>query len=89
MDVGLVIEIAQRTLYVLVLLIMPLLGLSLVVGLAISVFQATTQIQEQTLVFVPKILSIIVGIAVFGGWMLRILMDFTQDLYMNINTYIR
>lgn len=67
----------------------PLLGISLVVGLAVSVFQATTQIQEQTLSFIPKILSVIVAIAAFGSWMLTMLTDYTNNLFQNILQYIR
>ena len=67
----------------------PMLGLSLIVGLAVSIFQATTQIQEQTLAFIPKILAVIGGIALFGAWMLRMLIEFMQDIFLNMNNYIR
>ncbi|HPD00011.1 MAG TPA: flagellar biosynthetic protein FliQ [Acetivibrio sp.] len=45
--------------------------------------------QEQTLTFIPKILAILSGIVIFGAWMLRVLIDFTQNIYLNINQYIR
>ena len=67
----------------------PMLGVGLIIGLLVSVFQATTQIQEQTLTFIPKILSVLGAIAIFGPWMLRVLIEFTQAIYMNINHYIR
>lgn len=89
MDQGLVLEIAQKALLTVIYVSAPLLGLSLIVGVAISVFQATTQIQEQTLSFVPKILAIAGGIAFFGAWMLRTLIEFTQGIFLNINQYIR
>jgi len=89
MDTGTVIDIAQRALLTVIYVAAPMLGLSLLVGVAISIFQATTQIQEQTLTFVPKILAVIAAVAVFGSWMLRILINYTQDLYLNINQYIR
>lgn len=89
MEQGVVIDIAQRALLTVIYVSAPMLGLSLIVGLAVSIFQATTQIHEQTLTFVPKILAVIVAIAVFGSWMLRILTEYTQNLYLNINQYIR
>lgn len=84
-----VINIAQNALMTVLYVSAPLLGTSLIVGLAVSVFQATTQIQEQTLSFIPKILSIIIAIAVFGTWMLNILTEYTNNLYANILQFIR
>ncbi|MEN6312933.1 MAG: flagellar biosynthesis protein FliQ [Clostridiaceae bacterium] len=89
MDQGTIINIAQDALLVTLYVSAPMLGLSLLVGLAVSIFQATTQIQEQTLSFIPKILAIIVAIAVFGSWMLRMLTEYTNNLYENINQFIR
>lgn len=89
MDQGIIIEIAQRALLVVIYVSAPILALSLIVGLAISIFQATTQIHEQTLTFIPKILSVIAAIAVFGSWMLKVLIEYTQELYSNILHYIR
>lgn len=89
MDQGTVVNLAQETLKMIIYLSAPVLGLSLIVGLAVSIFQATTQIQEQTLAFIPKILAVVAAIAMFGSWMLKILMEFTQNLYANINLYIR
>jgi len=89
MDQDTVINIAQNALKITLYVSAPLLGLSLLVGLAVSVFQATTQIQEQTLSFIPKILSVIVAIAVFGSWMLKVLTEYTSTLYENINQFIR
>lgn len=89
MEQGMVIELAQRALMTVIYVAAPMLGLSLIVGLAVSIFQATTQIQEQTLSFIPKILAVLAGVAIFGSWMLKVLMEFTQGIYMNINQYIR
>lgn len=89
MEQQVVIDIAQRALLVVLYVSAPMLGLSLIVGLAISIFQATTQIQEQTLTFIPKILAVIAGIAIFGAWMLRVLIEFTQELLINMNQYIK
>lgn len=89
MEQGMVIELGQRALMTVIYVAAPMLGLSLIVGLAVSIFQATTQIQEQTLSFIPKILAVLAGVALFGSWMLKVLMEFTQGIYMNINQYIR
>jgi len=88
MDQNTVIDIAQRALLIVLYVSAPMLGLSLIVGLAVSIFQATTQIQEQTMTFIPKILAVIASIAVFGSWILKTLIEYTQNLYMNINQYI-
>jgi len=62
--------------------------LALSVGLAVSIFQATTQIQEQTLAFIPKIVAVLVGIVFFGPWMLTKLVEFTTNIYENMHLYI-
>ena len=85
---GQVIDIAQRALYTILQLSAPMLGLGLAVGLIVAVFQATTQIHEQTLVFIPKILAVIAAIIIFGPWMLNLIIDFTNDLYGSIGSFI-
>jgi flagellar biosynthetic protein FliQ len=89
MDQGVVLAFAQKTLILIIYLSAPMLGLSLIVGLSISIFQATTQIQEQTLTLIPKILAVLAGIALFGAWMLNIMTEFMTDIFVNMNTYIR
>ncbi|HEX9061057.1 MAG TPA: flagellar biosynthesis protein FliQ [Clostridia bacterium] len=89
MDQGAVIDLAMNALKVVILVSAPMLGVSMLIGLAISIFQATTQIQEQTLSFVPKVLAVFASIAIFGAWMLRVLIEYTQGLYLNINQYIK
>jgi len=84
----LVVEIAERAIWVILLTSGPLLILALVTGLSVSIFQATTQIQEQTLAFVPKIVSVLVGIVVFGPWMLARVTTFTADIFENLGRYI-
>ena len=63
---------------------MPMLLAALIVGLAVSVFQAVTQIQEQTLSFIPKIVALVVVVAIAGPWMLSSVVDWTHDLWGNI-----
>lgn len=65
-----------------------MLVIGLVVGLLVSIFQATTQIQEQTLAFIPKIVAVFVAILVFGPWMLNTMVDFTTHLLGNLASYI-
>ncbi|AMQ07218.1 flagellar biosynthesis protein FliQ [Sporosarcina psychrophila] len=84
----LVVEIAERAIWVILLTSGPLLILALVTGLSVSIFQATTQIQEQTLAFVPKIVSVLVGIVIFGPWMLARVTTFTADIFENLGRYI-
>ncbi len=89
MDESSIINIAQEALKVILYVSAPILVISMVVGLVISIFQATTQIQEQTLPFVPKILSVVAAIALFGSWMLRVLIEYTQNILININQFIK
>lgn len=81
-----VIGIMQNALFTIISVSAPMLITALVTGLIISVFMAATQINEQTLSFVPKILAVAVSLIVFGPWMLTKLLDFTTKLfdYMNI-----
>src|SRR5690606_41355167 len=66
-----------------------MIGLGLLVGLVISIFQATTQIQEQTLTFVPKIVAVLVAGVVVGPWMLRTMIEFSERLLSRAHDYIR
>ena len=67
---------------------LPMLGVALVVGLLISILQAVTQIQEQTLSFIPKILGLVVVIAVAGPWMLGTIVTWTTELWQQIPNYV-
>jgi flagellar biosynthetic protein FliQ len=84
-----VVNFAQEAIKVTILVSMPMLALGLVVGLAISIFQAVTQIQEMTLTFVPKILIVLVALLFFANWMLEQLMHFTINVIHQIPYYIR
>lgn len=83
-----VVRIAAEAIYTVLMASGPMLVLALVVGLAISIFQATTQIQEQTLAFVPKIVVVLLSILFFGPWILSKLVDFTFHLLDNLYRYI-
>ena len=84
MSGDLVIQLAQQALMTVMLVAAPMLGLGLTVGLMVSVFQATTSINEQTLSFIPKIIAVFVAILIFGPWMLRIMIEFFIVIFTNI-----
>lgn len=84
-----VIDIASEAIFLIIQTSAPLLIISLIVGLIISIFQTITSIQEQTLTFVPKILAVFLGIMVFGGWMLNKISAYINELWGNFNQYIR
>jgi len=84
-----VLDIARDAVLVIIKLCAPLLGVALIVGLAVSIFQATTQIQEQTLSFVPKILAVFLSVFIFGSWLMTTLREFTLRLYENILRFIQ
>jgi len=79
-----VIKLAEQAIYLILILSAPMLLIALGVGLIVSVFQAMTQIQEQTLAFIPKILAVFLSLVLFGPWMLTILLDFTRDLFQQL-----
>ena len=83
-----VIQLGQEALMVVMLVSAPMLGLGLLFGLMVSVFQATTSIQEQTLAFIPKILAVFVAILIFGPWMLRIMVEYVTRIMVNLPLYI-
>ena len=88
MSGDLVIQLGQEALMVVLLVSAPMLGLGLIVGLAVSVFQATTSIQEQTLAFIPKIIAVFVAVLIFGPWMLSIMVEYVTNMLGNLPSYI-
>ncbi|KRF31914.1 flagellar biosynthesis protein FliQ [Paenibacillus sp. Soil787] len=83
-----VIRIAGEAVYTVLKASAPMLIMGLVVGLIISIFQATTQIQEQTLAFVPKIVAVLLSILIFGPWIMNTLVDFTFNLLNNLYKFV-
>ncbi len=81
MGINLIVRILQSGIWQVFILIAPVLGSALVIGLIISIFQATTSIQEQTLTFLPKLLVILLVIALLGGWMFTRLRNYTINLF--------
>ena len=89
MDISAVTQITRETLYVIIITSAPLLLTSLVVGLAISIFQTVTSIQEQTLTFVPKVLAIFAGILLLGHWMLDNMVGLMTRLWSDFRLYVK
>jgi len=85
----LVMTIGQDALTTMLVLAMPMLLVALSIGLLVGVFQAATQINEMTLSFIPKLIGMSVAIAVAGPWMLKVIVNYTQALIINIPAMIR
>jgi flagellar biosynthetic protein FliQ len=85
---GDVISVSGHAIWITLEIAGPILIVGLLVGLLVSVFQAVTQIQEQTLVFIPKIVAIVAVMAIFGPWMLSTMVNYTQDLFAEIPTLV-
>jgi flagellar biosynthetic protein FliQ len=83
-----VMDLAHKTLFVTSLVSAPLLLIALITGLVIGMLQAATQINESTLSFIPKLLMLVLTLFVAGPWILRVLIDFTHDLYASIPAMI-
>ena len=84
-----VLDIFNEMIWVIIKTAAPLLIISLVVGLIVSIFQTVTSIQEQTLTFVPKLLCIFLGMMIFGSWMLNNMSGFIESLWSSFSQYIR
>ena len=84
-----VVVFAKDAILLTIYLSMPMLGLGLIAGLIVSVFQAVTQIQEMTLTFVPKIIAVFLGLLFAAPWMLEKVTSFTTHVFENIPMYIR
>lgn len=88
MTVEEVAEIAGRALMVIIKVSMPVLLVSLCIGLLVSIFQTVTSIQEQTLTFVPKIIGIFVTLIILGPWMITSMVEFMTQLWDNFSLYV-
>ena len=88
MTEGQVLDVAKEAIYTIIICSAPMLIISLVVGLIVSIFQTVTSIQEQTLTFVPKIIAVFVGLMIFGSWILTNLTEFVTTLWSNFSMYL-
>ena len=85
MSQDIAIQLGREALFMVMLVSAPMLGLGLIVGVAVSIFQATTQIQEQTLSFVPKLAAIFITLIIAGNFMINILLEFTRHIFRMIS----
>jgi len=89
MSPDLVVDIAKDTIEITLYLSLPILGVGLIVGLLVALFQAVTQIQDASLTFVPKIVATFIGLIFLLPWMMNKMMSFTEQIIVNIPRYIR
>ncbi len=75
------INVVQQAIVIILIMVAPILGSGLAVGLTVSILQATTQIQEPTLAFVPKIVAVLLAVMIFGGWVFSNVVNFTLRLW--------
>jgi flagellar biosynthetic protein FliQ len=84
-----VLALARQSLLVALEVGAPILGVSLVVGIVVSLIQAVTQVNEMTLTFVPKLIGVFVAMLIFGPWMMSTLLDFSAGIFANMASYGR
>lgn len=88
MTVDAVSEMAREALFLIIRVALPVLLVSLVIGLIISIFQTVTSIQEQTLTFVPKIICVFSALVIFGPWMMNSMVEFMTSLWSTFSVYV-
>ena len=76
------LDVIRHALTLTLMLSAPVLGFGLAVGLAVSIFQAVTQINEMTLAYIPKILAVFVALGIFGPWMLQMMLSFASNIFI-------
>ena len=86
-EIDLAVEIGKQALYITLKISIPLLAIGLVVGLAVSIIQAITQIQEQTLSFVPKILAVVLLLAILLPWFIAVMVNYSEGLFTDLNVF--
>ena len=89
MTIDFAVQVIYRGVITILMVSLPAVGVGLLVGFTISLFQAVTQIQEQTLTFVPKVIAVLGMIAVTSPWMISMILDFTTSLWANIPLMVR
>lgn len=84
-----IVGFAREAIELTLMISLPMLGIGLVVGLTVSIFQAATQIQEMTLTFIPKIISIFLALLIALPWIMDKIISYTHNIISNIPTYVR
>ena len=88
MTIDAVMDITRDALFLIIKVSLPVLLVSLCVGLIVSIFQTVTSIQEQTLTFVPKIICVFLSLILFGNWMMEAVVEFMRSLWFNFGLYM-
>ncbi|MCI9188247.1 MAG: flagellar biosynthesis protein FliQ [Lachnospiraceae bacterium] len=88
MTIDAVMDITRDALFLIIKVSLPVLLVSLCVGLIVSIFQTVTSIQEQTLTFVPKIVCVFLSLVIFGNWMMNAMVEFMVSLWSNFGLYM-
>lgn len=89
MSIGLIVTLLREGIFTVLVLSSPILFATLLVGLVVAIFQATTSIQEQTLTFVPKVITILIMLALLGGWMFSFMANYTVNIFNLIPLLVR
>ena len=89
MTQGSFLDVMRHALSLTLLLSAPGLGFGLAVGLAVSIFQAVTQINEMTLAYIPKILAVFLALAIFGPWMLQMMLSFSSNIFIQLPSLVK
>ena len=84
-----IVDFAMDSIKTTLLLSAPMLGFGLITGLAVSIFQAVTSIQEITLTFIPKILAVFLSILLFFPWLMQLMLTFTSNIFKNFPEFIQ
>ncbi len=84
-----IVGFGKEVVWITLLVAGPMLLSGLLVGLTVSIFQAVTQVHEMTLTFIPKILAVMAALVIFFPWMMSVMINFTEHLFVNIPMYIR
>lgn len=88
MTVDVIADMTRDALFLIIKTALPVLLVSLVVGLCVSIFQTVTSIQEQTLTFVPKIICVFLSLVLFGQWMMNNMVNFMVQLWSSFSDYV-
>lgn len=88
MTIDAISDMAMRALYLIITTSLPVLLVSLIIGLVVSIFQTVTSIQEQTLTFVPKIICVFVALILFGPWMMNSMVEYMVELWSSFSVYV-
>ena len=83
------LDVMRQAMSLTLLLSAPVLGFGLAVGLAVSIFQAVTQINEMTLAYIPKILAVFLALAIFGPWMLQMMLSFSSNIFIQLPSLVK